>query len=276
MDTFLKRDPGQAGATGFEAAGLRWLTEAPGGADVVTIVDEGPGWLETRRLTESAPGAADAEAFGRALARTHAAGAPHLGCRPPGWSGNGYMGRAPLPLRDAPSGSDAARAPSGNSSGSWGEFYAADRVLPYLPAAVANGSVDRDGERTLTVLAERLSEGVLDHPQPALVTGPAARLHGDLWGGNVLWAAAPGGRVRGTLIDPAAHGGHAESDLAQLAVFGVPHRERIVAAYEEVSPFAPGRVERVGLHQLHMLIVHAALFGGGYGRRTVAVAARYL
>ncbi|RPF26602.1 fructosamine kinase family protein [Georgenia muralis] len=275
MDTFLKHDSGQAGATRFEAAGLRWRAEAPGGADVVTIVDESPGRLGTRRLTEGAPGAADAEAFGRALARTHAAGAPHLGCHPAGWSGDGFMGRASLPLRDAaPPRPGAGWAPSGGASGSWGDFYAADRVLPYLPAAVANGSVDRDGDRALHALAERLTEGVLDHPQPALVAGPAARLHGDLWGGNVLWAVA--GRVRCTLIDPAAHGGHAESDLAQLAVFGAPHLERIVAAYDEVSPFAPGRPERVGLHQLHILLVHAALFGGGYGCRAVAVAALYL
>ena len=270
MDTFRKTGP--PAATRFEAAGLRWLAEAARGADVVAIAGEGPGRLETERLTESTPDTAAAEAFGRALAHTHAAGAPHLGCPPPGWSGDGFMGRAPLPLRPATSSVDAARVPTG----SWGEFYAVDRLQPYLRAAVANGSVDRAGERTLDALAERLSAGVLDHPQPGLVAGSAARLHGDLWGGNVLWARVPGGRARGTLIDPAAHGGHAESDLAQLAVFGAPHLERIVAAYDEVSPLAPGRRDRVGLHQLHMLLVHAALFGGSYGPRTVTTAARYL
>src|SRR6478752_4834379 len=47
---------------------------------------------------------------------------------------------------------------------------------------------------------------------------PASRLHGDLWSGNVLWTAR-----EAVLIDPAAHGGHRETDLAMLALFGAPH-----------------------------------------------------
>ncbi|MFH5821607.1 fructosamine kinase family protein [Georgenia sp. AZ-5] len=263
MDRFRKGDHGTPAALRFEAAGLRWLAQAAadGGAAVVEVLAEGPGWLETRRMTERRPAPADAEELGRALARTHAAGAPHLGCPPPGWDGEGFMGRARLPL-----GGDPGR--------SWGEFYAADRVLPYLSAAVANGSVDAYGERVVRRCAERLATGALDAPQPGLVKNPAARLHGDLWSGNVLWAAADG-HVEATLIDPAAHGGHAESDLAQLAVFGAPHLDRIVRAYDEVSPLADGWRERVGLHQLHMLVVHAALFGGSYGAKTVRTAARY-
>ncbi|WP_448073789.1 fructosamine kinase family protein [Georgenia yuyongxinii] len=263
MTGFRKGDHGQPGSVRFEAAGLRWLAAADGGVAVVDVVGEGPGWLETGRVHQTRATAVAAEEFGRALARTHAAGGPHLGCPPAGWTGDGFMGRAPLPLRAAP------------GAGSWGEFYAADRVLPYLPAAVANGSIDDAGERTVRRCAGRLAAGDLDAPQPALVTGPAARLHGDLWSGNVLWAERDG-RVAATVIDPAAHGGHAESDLAQLAVFGAPYEERIVAAYHEASPIAPGRRERVGLHQLHMLLVHAALFGGSYGPQSVRAAARYV
>ncbi|MFD1718839.1 fructosamine kinase family protein [Georgenia deserti] len=256
MDIFRKTDDPRAVA--FEAAGLRWLAEAEAGAAVAEIVDESPGVLQTRRVRETAATAAAAEDFGRALARTHAAGAPHHGCPPPGFAGEGFMGRAPLPLRAEP-------------PGSWGEFYATDRVLPYLTAARQNGSIDDDGARTVERCAGRIDDGEFDAPQPGLVTGVAARLHGDLWSGNVLWSPETGG----TLIDPAAQGGHAESDLAQLSVFGAPHRERIVAAYHEVSPLAAGWADRVGLHQLHMLIVHAALFGGGYGAQTVSVAAQY-
>ena len=74
------------------------------------------------------------------------------------------------------------------------------------------------------------------------------------------------------VIDPAAHGGHREADLAMLALFGAPHLEAILAAYDEHRPLAEGWRDRVGLHQLHPLLVHAALFGprlrrpGGVGR----------
>jgi fructosamine-3-kinase len=262
MSTYRKTDRGNPATLRYEVAGLRWLTQASrsGGAAVAEIVAEWPDALETRTISHGAPSQDAAEAFGRALARTHAAGAPHHGSPPPGYDGDGFMGRATLPLRDAPP----------EDGGSWGEFYAADRILPYLEDAVANGSIDDDGARTVHRCAERVAAGGYDAPQPALVDR-VARLHGDLWSGNVLWAPGTGA----TLIDPAAHGGHAESDLAQLAVFGAPHLDRILAAYDEVSPLADGWRERVGLHQLHILIVHAALFGGTYGAQTVSVAAGY-
>lgn len=260
MRTYRKTGPDRALA--FEAAGLRWLAQA-GGAAVVEVISSGPGVLETALLAEAAPDPAAAERFGRALARTHAAGAAHHGCPPPGFEDEGAMGHAPLPLRSGP-------AP-------WGAFYAADRLLPYLEAAVGNGAIDRAGATVVERVAERLDDGAFDAPQPALVEAGghrAARLHGDLWSGNVVWARHDG-VTTATLIDPAAQGGHAESDLAQLGVFGAPHRERIVAAYDEVSPLAAGWQERTALHQLHMLLVHAALFGGGYGEATVRAARRY-
>jgi fructosamine-3-kinase len=97
-----------------------------------------------------------------------------------------------------------------------------------------------------------------------------ARLHGDLWSGNVL-ADAQG---RPHLIDPAAHGGHREVDLAMLRLFGGPS-ERCFAAYAEVAPLADGHEERIELWQLFPLLVHAVLFGGGYGASVARIARRY-
>ena len=97
---------------------------------------------------------------------------------------------------------------------------------------------------------------------------PPARLHGDLWSGNLVWGTD--GQV--WVIDPAAHGGHRETDLAMLALFGAPHLQRIVDAYDEAAPLADGWRERVALHQLHPLLVHAVLFGGSYGARAAAAA----
>ena len=99
---------------------------------------------------------------------------------------------------------------------------------------------------------------------------PPARLHGDLWSGNLIW----GQESRVWLIDPAAHGGHRESDLAMLALFGCPQLPRVVDAYREVTPLADGWEDRVALHQLFPLLVHACMFGGGAGGATVRRAGR--
>ena len=316
----IRKHDAAPGSTRLEALGLVWLAEAiPDGGAPVLPVRCGEGWLEEPRLRQSRPTPAAARAFGRALARTHAAGAGEHGAAPPGWEkDSGWMGAARLPLRPGP-----ASAPR-----RWGEFYAEDRLLPYLGAARANGSLDASGARLIERVAGRLASGLLDADQPALVSALArerggapdaarlaARTHGDLWSGNVLWVArsetaswapapadgvppeggpagdgplegapaaggpAGGGRrapdVVGVLIDPAAQGGHAETDLAELGVFSQPHLDQVYAGYEEVSALAAGWRERVGAHQLHMLIIHAALFGGGYGAQTVATARRY-
>ncbi len=66
----------------------------------------------------------------------------------------------------------------------------------------------------------------------------------------MLWAADD----RAWLVDPAAHGGHRETDLAELALFGgAPHLDAVLGAYQEVYPLADGWRDRVPLHQLHLL-----------------------
>jgi fructosamine-3-kinase len=126
-----------------------------------------------------------------------------------------------------------------------------------------------DGTAAFDRLAERLAE-LAGPPEPP------ARLHGDLWSGNVLWGA----QERAYLVDPAAHGGHRETDLAMLRLFGAPYLDRVVAAYTEGAaaagrPLADGAADRVGLHQLFPLLVHAVIFGGGYLGRAVDVARWY-
>ena len=299
MDTIRKRDS-RRGRITYEVAGLAWLAEASDpGVAVVPVLDHGPTWLEEPRLVSVPPTAEAAERFGRALAHTHAAGASHLGVPPPGCDGEGWMGEAPLSLpRDVtkasngimhqtgsgvpsdaghpgrPARGEAAQYPAPVSSQSWGAFYARERIAPYLDAPAFSASDRALIER----LCERLESGALDHGQPRLVSdviarpGPvgAARTHGDLWSGNVMWT--PGCAV---LIDPAAQGGHAEEDLAALAVFGCPHLERILAAYDEASAMADGWRERVALHQMHIIMVHCVLFGRSYVPEAVSIARRY-
>ena len=314
-DPTIRKHDDLPGATGLEALGLKWLAEpmADGGAHVVPVT-AGPGWIEEPRLVSGSVTAAAAEAFGRALAVTHAAGAPAFGVAPPGWDGRTQMGRSNeriRPHRSEPAVVEPRR---------WGEFFADDRLAPYLAPCLDQGSLTRRDAAVIERVCERLRDGDFDADQPALVRRGArergdrvavARTHGDLWTGNVMWvpertigwappragrgpgaddadapataddpAALPdpaprGGDVVGVLIDPLAQGAHAETDLAALGVFGQRHLERVVAGYHEVSPLADGWRERVGLHQLHMLIIHAFLFGGSYGPETAAVAGRY-
>ena len=122
-----------------------------------------------------------------------------------------------------------------------------------MALCAARGTLSAAGARAV----ERVCERIADLAGPP---EPPARLHGDLWGGNVL--AGADGRAR--LIDPAAYGGHREVDLAMLRLFGAPS-ERVFAAYDEAAPLADGHDERVALWQLFPLLVHAALFGGSYG-----------
>jgi len=114
----------------------------------------------------------------------------------------------------------------------------------------------------ISLVAARLDE-LLPPGGPDLV-------HGDLWWGNVLF----GSDGRSWLIDPSVHGGHAEEDLAMLALFGAAP-DRLLRAYGEVQPLPTGWEERVALFQLAPLLVHAVLFGGTYRAQAEAVARRF-
>lgn len=250
-----------------EAAGLEWL-RVPGAPRVVEVLDVGPGHLDLERLSPAAPTPAAARAFGGALAVLHDAGAPAFGAGPGpdwGWSGDpdGWFGplRDPLPM-------------PGGAWSSWPEFYAGARLRPLLDQGRARGVFDDDDASLVDAVCALLPR----------LAGPSAdaepaRLHGDLWSGNVLWvdreAAAsgsadgpPSGVVEAALIDPAAHGGHRETDLAMLALFGAPHLAEILAGYQEARPLVRGWQHRVRLHQLYPVAVHAVLFGGGYVAET--------
>jgi fructosamine-3-kinase len=118
-----------------------------------------------------------------------------------------------------------------------------------------------DGRRAVAAVVNRCAAGDFDSDESS------ARLHGDLWSGNVMWTA--NGAV---LIDPAAHGGHRETDLAMLALFGCPFLSAVLDGYQSVQQLKPGYQRRIGLHQLYPLLAHVVLFGGGYAHQTEAAA----
>jgi fructosamine-3-kinase len=181
---------------------------------------------------ESGPRAPDFEAaLGRGLAELHALGASRFGAE------RLYIG--PLPLRAE--GAD------------WPTVYGG--LLQQLARQAGLPEVAR--------VIDRLPELCGPPEKPA-------RIHGDLWSGNVM--TGPDGSP--WLVDPAAYGGHREVDLAMLRLFGSPGRD-FYAAYEEVTPLADGHDERVALYQLLPLLVHSVLFGGHYGSAAVQAAAQY-
>jgi fructosamine-3-kinase len=222
-------------AAGFaaEAAGLRWLAQ-PAATGVPLVLAEDGDCLVIEWIEAGQPSRTAAARFGRELADLHAAGSDRIGAPWPGVI-------AGLPLaNDAP------------DTDGWADWYATRRVLPYA-------RIGRDS-RALAPADVALIESAC--ARAGYVAGPPeppARLHGDCWSGNVLWSGG-----RGWLIDPAAHGGHRETDLAMLALFGAPYLDEILASYQEVTPLAPGWRRRVPLHQLHPLLVHVCLFGAAY------------
>lgn len=227
-----------------EAAGLRWLAEVEDGVPLPQVLAAASDCLVLEWVEQSSKTPVEAAVtFGQQLAATHRAGAD-------GWGldHDGFIGRLPMPNKGADS---------------WPEFYAVRRVLPYLKLARDRGAIDETDAAAVEAVVGRLTS-LLPAEEPA-------RLHGDLWNGNCLW----GQDLTVHVIDPAAHGGHREVDLAMLHLFGLTHLPRVMAAYTEAYPLVDGWEDRLGVHQLFPLLVHACMFGGGYGARAGAVAARY-
>ena len=224
-----------------EAAGLAWL-RAAGAVELPEVIAVLPELLVLEWVETTRPSVAAARRFGRELAELHLAGAERFGAPWPGFHSS-------LPQDNGPSAETA-----------WPEWFATRRIAPYLRISVDRGALDSATTRLVEQVMDRIGE-YAGPPEPV------ARLHGDLWPGNLLWAAPSGGGVadRVLLVDPAAHGGHRETDLAQLAMFGAaPHLEEILASYQERYPLAAGWPARRALHQLPMSLLHTALFGASY------------
>jgi fructosamine-3-kinase len=236
-ETFRKSEP-SAPADFFEveAAGLDWLRAASAVA-VPRVISVGAGHIELERIERGQWNTAVDERFGRELADLHRSGASAFGGQ-----GGAYIG--PLAMPNEP-------------ADDWPAFYVQQRIEPFLHG-IPNGArfpIDR--------VVARIEE----------LAGPAeppSRIHGDLWRGNVL--ADPTGTP--WIIDPAAHGGHRETDLAMMRLFG-GFDEQCFAAYNEAFPLAEGWRERIALHQLHPLLVHCVLFGGAYVDQALTAARCY-
>lgn len=233
--SFTKR-PNEHRAAEAEAAGLQWLGEASECVPRVVAVDTQRNELQTSYIESVAPTAKTARRAGAELARIHAAGAPAFGAPPAGWQGPNYIGTQQqdcIPTDD------------------WGEFYTRQRVEPFAHAAAQAGTLADDELSDVLRACEAI--------RAAEWSVKPARIHGDLWTGNLLF-----GSDGPAFIDPAAHGGHPQTDLAMLDLFGAPYFDEIVAGYHEVSPLPKNWREFIPMHQLHPLAVHTLTHGSAY------------
>jgi fructosamine-3-kinase len=227
-----------------EAEGLAWLraADAANVPEVLAVTGDALvlEWVEPGPRTATTD-----ESLGRGLARLHRAGADAFG-----WHRDGFIGR--LPQRNTPP-----------AVADWPAFWIDRRIVPLARAARDRNSVDEQ----VPALVDRLATRIAERAGPP---EPPARLHGDLWSGNVHVDR----HGEPWLVDPAAYGGHREVDLAMLHLFGSPS-SAFAAAYDEVHPLADGWRDRLRLWQLEPLLTHAVMFGGGYGASVRAVLDHY-
>lgn len=248
LQTFLKHGSAP-GAAAAEAAYLRWLREGSDAVVEVVHLDEDANTLTIERVDSARPTADAARRAGEELAAIHVMGAAAFGAPPEGWDGPNFIGRVQQEC------TPTAR---------WAEFYTAQRVLPFAEKAAQAGNLSDEG---LSVV-KRACDAVCAEDEDA----PLARIHGDLWSGNLLFS--PHGA---RFIDPAAHGGHPLTDIAMLELFGAPHLRSLidgyVAAGGDLGNASGGDWQRrIPIHQLHPLAVHALTHGPSYGSALVRAA----
>ncbi len=212
-----------------EARDLAWLAET-GTVRVPRVIAHMEGWLALEWIERGAPTEKSWEQLGQNLAALHRAGAPRFG-GPEGWI-------ATLPQ-------------AGGDYPDWATLYGEGRLYPQLRLMVDLGFAQGRAHR-IEALIDELPERV-GPPEPP------ARLHGDLWRGNMI-IGEDGAPV---VVDPASYAGHREVDLAMMRLFG-GFPERCFAACFEAWPLEPGWRERVPLYQLYFLMVHVNLFGEGW------------
>lgn len=251
---FVKIDPeAPAGFYEFEAAGLDWLA-VDGGVPVAPVLDVVPGKITVPEYEVVEPSRDAAFEFGTNLAATHAAGAPWFGSPPEGWSDHGYVGHLPLPMAQQDLGV------------SFAEYFVAMRLEPYVRQAADEELLSPEDVVHVRQFMDNLVDADIFSGEHRV-----SRVHGDLWSGNIVWA--PSGAV---LIDPAAHGGHCEGDLAMLQLFGFRFFDQVLGGYMAIEPLAENWETRFLIHQLHPLLVHTVFFGASYSEHVMSVVRRFV
>ncbi len=241
-------DAAPPGFFAAEKAGLEALASA--GPPLVTphplalhVPESGPSVLVLEWLEPAHADKAMWEALGRGLAELHRAIGPAYG-----FTSDNYLGATPQP---------------NGWKKDWGAFFVERRIGSLAGLLYRSGSLTVEALRVYDSLLEKLPDLLGHDPAPSLV-------HGDLWNGNFLPT------TRGpALIDPAAHYGDRECDLAMMHLFG-GFPEVVFDAYQEAWPLVNGWKEREPIYRLYHLMNHQLLFGGAYGVEALETARRFV
>ena len=229
-----------------EAEGLDWLKGSHGlrlPQVIANSMDDEPAYLILEWLSPGRPNNRYDERLGTGLAHLHLDSPEGFG-----WHAGNYIGHLPQANTPKPT---------------WTEFYRSQRLMPQIKMAISSKRLSSKCVQALDQLMNQLEQLLPDAEKPA-------RLHGDLWSGNVHIDQA-GDPV---LLDPAVYGGHREIDLAMMKLFG-GFNERTFDAYQEAYPLEPGWKSRIELNQLYPLLVHVNLFGGHYAQSVERIACRF-
>lgn len=243
-DTFFLKTNQDAPEDMFarEAEGLEALRAVDGAPRAPRAYVSGSNFLLLEYVTPASRQKDYWPEFGRRLAALHAHTQEEFG-----FEHDNYIGSTPQPN---------PRTPDGYI------FFARHRLGFQANLARQRGLLTREQASSIEELGGRLPELVPEQP--------ASLIHGDLWGGNVI--ADSGGAP--AIIDPAAHYGWAEAELAMTALFGA-FPDSFYLAYVQENPLEPGYRERFPIYNLYHLLNHLNLFGRSYQGQILSILRRY-
>lgn len=137
----------------------------------------------------------------------------------------------------------------------WGLFLGEMRILPMAKICYDRGALRSSHIARLATLCSSLYRRIdISAITPSL-------LHGDVWSGNLLYDGQ--GPV---FIDPAIYFGDREMELAFILLFHT-FGKCFFEEYTKVHTLSEDfYTTKVPLYQIYPLLVHVALYGGGYIR----------
>jgi len=144
----------------------------------------------------------------------------------------------------------------------WADFFLQHRIVAPLEIGIARGIFNRSIWKHVDALY-KVIEADFPNESPAL-------LHGDLWSGNYLSHRSG----MAALVDPAVYYGNRETEIAFTRLFGGFPKD-FYHSYQAHFPLQEDFEDRMDVHQLYPLLVHANLFGEGYVRQCLEILRRF-